>query len=504
MKPIITTILGILISINSYSQTTEFTEITKGEMFSVDNAGRVTELFRLNNGEIVTLEVLKEDVIVTHYNKDFRFKSKSAPIKFAYNPKTALNRYPQFYLTNNDKLILTFSQHITKEKRKIVWANILNLEEDKFELSVPVKLGEINRTKFSEFNIKFNKEKTQFVFAGSVPVKKPKPHHEVYYKLYNTDFDLLWEKRINEKTFYSINNRTLRVAENEMLVTYMSIYDKKGENIDRYHFSVFDSDGNIEKEFDLKVSDKIISDLEVTINKHNKLIAGGIYKTKKNGNPIGFFNFSNDLNDIEEHENNIHIFTEELLSAYETKTKKNRIREAFQENKTPGIKDLEIKEIATHKEGCFLIMNSNWTVNYSNGSATEVSKDYIVASFSEENELLWLQKVPMSARGFRVNFDKIICKNGNLYIFHWDTEENFVKFEKLKETGKRNYDTDCFVIQKINKDGNLDRELLFKIYEFEIKGKGSFYKSFSNIENSVIFFYYNNEKGCFVKIETNE
>ena len=151
------------------------------------------------------------------------------------------------------------------------------------------------------------------------------------------------------------------------------------------------------------------------------------------------------------------------------------------------------------------LRKSEWVASDKTGSAY-FDKDYIVASFNNDNELVWMRKVPRRLRSTQNNYysEKYIVKENNLYILHFDSEDNFNNPDDVKNN-KRQYIPEYLVIQKLDENGELSGEPIFNTLDLK------FTKSFvpynflvQNNDGKAIFLFYSSSSAAFLKVEINE
>lgn len=516
MKIFLTTIISVLISVSAYSQISEFSQITTSNIFLSEKTCNIKGFFELNNGETITIRDDGEFIEIIRYDEDFNQYSKSNPIKFTYKQDYAKNFFKQVHLTKEDKAIIIFEQKFRKQKKIIIWANILNIENEELELSEPIKLTEIfYKDQIKDYHISFNNEMSKFVFVNYIKIKKPKKHNILSYKVYNTDFEKIWEHKLDDISVYSSPAGMFRIADNGKVVTVIPVKDKTVKKIDKsqqkalFYVYIYDSEGSLEKNMTLKMKENtFLTDFNITIGSNNKLRAAGTYTDNiKNVFSTGTINFSVNLNEVEEPEYKMNKFTMDVITSYIAPKSIKKYIKAKEKGKSLGINYLSVGKIISHEDGYYSIMEKKWQVKDKKTSIVSYyNYDYVVSSFSNDDELLWIKKVPKSLRAVENNFysDDYFMKNENLYFIHFDAEENFINFTDVKN-GYRDYFPDHLVVQKLNIDGELDRELAFKMKNLGFDQNWVPYHYIAeNTINATTFLFYTKKNAAFLKVEIDD
>lgn len=504
-----------LLSNYCYAQSSDFTEITKSDMFPVEKVYGINEIFQLNTGEIVSVKDEGEFLEVIHFNEDLSVESISDPIKFTYNQEIAKNYFKKTYLTKENKIIFTFVQKFKKKKKIVIWANILDLEAVELEYSEPVKLTEINyKEQFDDYHISFNEERSQFVFTYYQSVKDPKERNIISNKVFNSELDLLWEEQIDEITVFSAPGGLFRIANNGKVVVVIPIKDETVKRLNKsqqkalFLVYIYDMDGKIEMIINLKMRpNTFLKDFDVKIDENNKLIAAGLYtKDQESVFSSGILNFSVDLENVKETEYILNDFSEELITENQSGYEKSQILKDIKKGDPYGVSFLTVNDFISHKEGYYIIFKGAWISANGNVAINHFQRDYIVSSFSNDNELQWVKKVPMSLRSSLENYysENFIFKDKNLYLLYFDAESNFNNPDDIKN-GKRDYVAEHFAIQKLDKNGELEGELIFNTLDLNYtKGYVPSNMKVHNTKNSTIILFWGDETALFLKVDIEE
>ena len=507
-------IFAPLLSNYCYAQSSDFTEITKSDMFPVEKIYGINEIFQLSTGEIVSVKDEGEFLEVIHFNEDLSIESISDPIKFTYNQEIAKNYFKKTYLTKEDKIIFTFVQKFKKKKKIVIWANILDLEAVELEYSKPIKLTEINyKEQFDDYHISFNEERSQFVFTYYQSVKDPKERNIISNKIFNSELDLLWEEQIDEITVFSAPAGLFRIANNGKVVVVIPIKDETVKRLNKsqqkalFLVYIYDMDGKIEMKKSLKMNpNTFLRDFNIKID-NNKLFAGGLYsKDQESTLAAGAINFTVDLENVEETDYHLNDFSIDLITENNSKLNKGQILKSKKKGDPYGISFLTVKDIISHTDGYYVIYKKSWVSAYGSTAIGHYQKDYVVFSFSNEDELIWVKIVPMSLKSSLKNYysENIILKEDNLYFIYFDAELNFNNPENIKRD-YRDYVAKHLSIRKLDSDGNIEGELIFNTLDLNYtKGYVPSNMKVQNTKNSTIILFWGDETALFLKVDIEE
>lgn len=504
MKKLFISIIILIFYVNTYAQTIDLTKISKSNIFSSDYIQDFEKCYRLSNDKLITISVKGEYLEIVKYDENLSPESKSNPIKFTYNQQIARNHFKALYLTNDDNLIVTFIQTLKEEKKIIIWANILSIEDEEFEFSEPIKLAEVkNVHPIKDFHIKFNQEKSQFVFVYYPTVEDPRIRNIIAYKIFNPDLELLSENYIKEISVRTSKSDFFRISNNGKFVSLVPIIDYNKQTAQLLVY-IFDSDGTLENRQVFKIDS--YQDIDITVSKNNILSVVGICKTLNKFYSRGVFNISIDLDDLEEaYQYKYHEFPIELVLAYESNNSKRTIQQQYKSGILLCFPILRVSKIIPHDEGYYTVFGQK-SARYNPGSMSSFYYDYIVASYTNDDELLWIQKVPVSDIKIKNNTlpDNIIFKNNSVYIIHFDNKEKFNNYLLEKNIDKY-HSADHLVIQKINEDGELERKILYNVTDIGLsKKKIPPHKEVENTKESTTFLFYTKENAAFLKVEIDD
>ena len=193
MKPILVILITILLLYtNAQAQTTDLAKILKDNSFSAEYIQDLESCFRLSNSKLVTVSVKGGYITIVKYNENLSPESNSNPIKFTYNQDVAKCHYKGMYIIKGDKILVRFIQKMKDEKKIIVWANVLNIEDEEFENTKPVKLNEIDYSnKFKNLGVYFSPDKTKMTLVSYLTVKKPYNRIILTYKTFTDELKLI-------------------------------------------------------------------------------------------------------------------------------------------------------------------------------------------------------------------------------------------------------------------------------------------------------------------------
>lgn len=234
MKQSITLIISLLFAISAISQNSEFSNVTKSEVFPIEKPYNIKGFYKLKSGNIVNIRDDGEFLEIVKFDSDMKQISISKQLKFTYKQEEAKNYFRSTYLTRDDKVIIVFEQKYKAEDKIIIWANIINLETEELEFSEPVKLADIfYKNQIFDYHFSFDEKLSKFVFVNYLPKEDSKKQNIISLKVFDCNLEKLWENNIEDIFVISSPAGIFRIAENGKVVAVIPIRDKTIESRDK-------------------------------------------------------------------------------------------------------------------------------------------------------------------------------------------------------------------------------------------------------------------------------
>ena len=513
MRTILSTVaLFFALHFFAFAQPESFTSVNVGKLFPAEKPSNIKGIFHLGDGKIVSVRDMGEFLEIIHYNNDLQIEYKSQPIKFTYKQEEAKNYFKYTYLLKDDKIMIIFLQKYDKPDKWIVWANILYPNKETLKYAEPVKIAEIYpKDQIEEYAITLSEDKSKVLFTYYLNVKDPDKRDIVAHKVFTDDLTLLYECKLEDINIISAPGGIYKLANNGKIVDVIPIKDESVSRRDKTQQDVFlmiyifDTAGSIENTFTLKMNENIFfKDFDIQIDKNNILRAAAVYsKDYESIFSSGLFNFSIDLEHIKEPVYTRKEFPENVVTEFNTPSKRNNLLKQKDKGEEIGIDYLTVSEIISNQDGYYTVMRSSWDYYNQGRLVYHFMSDYIIASFSNDDQLLWIKKIPMSLRATVRNYytDNFIIKNDNLYILFFDSDENINNPEDVKN-GKRDYVANYLVVYKISKNGTVENRSVIDIKELGYSVSWiPYHHLVKNQDDEVILFFYDKDDASFLKVK---
>lgn len=326
------------------------------------------------------------------------------------------------------------------------------------------------KTSDKGYMISENKEFLALGFAYSKESKKSPDHLSVY--VYNDEYEEIWHKDIElpyeEERFYIQEAMVSNTG--EIFLTAKIYLDKadREKGLPNYDFKIIHIDKDDMTETALNLgSDKAALETNLFLSKSSSEIQIGGFYTKKEANSgtngIFFYNF--DFNDED---------VKPFIYAFDDAFLEDLIRDKAID-KGKGVSNaFDIDHLITFEDGSFsFISEEYWITTHtyvSNGRTVTYyiyhSGEIIIPRFSEEGELLSLQKIDKyySSRSPMLVSYKYAAYNNKIYLVYND-RKNKAEREEIGKGGIKARFTDITVI-----DGNGEiehQETIFSNKEIE-------------------------------------
>ncbi len=241
--------------------------------------------------------------------------------------------------------------------------------------------------------------------------------------------------------------------------------------------------------------------MEITEDNKIKVIAS--YSDNKTGLIKGVVNCSIDLNSDDNPQLYYNKIDEELILQYcINKVESENIKKSYKKGINKTNYSYLIEKVITHKEGYFAIIQQKGEKSPSNARQTFWFREFIVASYDNNDKLNWISKCPGMFSQFYFSLSSIECmvKDGELILVYPSTYINELKNTSNKQaTTKSKNKTSVFggysiskvymTVHKFDINGKVEGDILCDLKKLDI----AFFSSFSAkpINNSIVFFSHN-------------
>lgn len=387
----------------------------------------------------------------------------------------------------NDELYLLSSFRNQKLKKNYLFAQTVD-KKSLLPNRDSKKIAEIGYEKRSKYNsgsfdYEFSYDKSKLLIYYNLPYDKG-ASEKFGIHVFDNEFNQLWEKGIilpYKEELFSIEGY---IVDNQGNVHVLGVEYKDKARKKRmgspnysYHVLSYYKDSKQHKDYEVKLVDKYITDMQIAINDEKEIICGGFYSNTGTSSIAGTFylKINAETKKIEVQnfkEFDIDFITENLSEKKEAKTKKKAEKGKDVELYRYVLDDIILREdggAVLVGEQYYVTVSTTTTTN-SNGSTSTTTtyhyyyNDIIVTNISPKGEIDWASKIAKYQHstndgGFYSSYALSIVEDKLYFIFN-DNAKN------LKYDGKgapynftRGRESIVMLVE-VDSDGEQSREAL--------------------------------------------
>jgi hypothetical protein len=415
----------------------------------------------------------------------------------------------------NDKIFLITTKNI-KKKSTTVYYQEINLDD--FELGSEIKI-------LSETDLTGKKKpKTRFIFGGigmsnlmaelgdysnndlitSPDDKKLLTYNKSFddrdgpdvisVKIQNENFETDWENDSISLPYNSLLFDIKKVRINnksDIILSGIEYNEKRKSKKDKapnykYHIIGIFNKGKEIKDYEIKLSNKFVSDLQFKFEGENTLVVAGFYSETDASNIKGAFFMKINLDTKEVINETLKPFGFDFIVSGLSEREQEKQKKKEEKGKEIELMDFDLDDIILHDNGTYSLIAEQFDIqtyqtyqagtNGSPGTWTTHYKyyynDIIVVNISKEGEINWMSKI----NKFQVSTDDggyyssyaYSVVNDNIYLVYNDHPDNLEQTLESKFKSYRRGKETVQMIIEINPEGQVTKEVLFNTEKGEV------------------------------------
>lgn len=391
------------------------------------------------------------------------------------------------------KLMMFTSFYNQKQKKKYVFVQEVNKKTLNFGTRSK-KIGEYpfgGNFKLGSWGgsvgIQMSRDSSKVLLYSDIQDKK-KENDEFKFQVFDTELNELWSNMVKvpyENQLFDIQKVKVDNDGNVYMVGLKYKERRKlfsrGDANYEYKILAYTQNGATEKEYDVKMGDRFLSDLQLAIDESGDLICGGFYSDQNTFNVKGSYFLRIDKETQEVKAESFKEFSIESMFQESSDKAKAKAEKKKAKGKNVELFSYDLDEIILRADGgAVMIGEQFYTRTYTrtdaqgNMSSTTYFyfNDIIVVNVSPSGEIEWVELVPKRQSssndgGFFSSYASAVVDD-KLYLVFNDHANNLMRKEGDKVyrfTGRKDA---LVVLVEIDKEGNETREALFTVRESDI------------------------------------
>lgn len=337
------------------------------------------------------------------------------------------------------------------------------------------------------FDIAMSRDSSKLLAFANTPNKRARnARDEVSVVVMDRDFDIIWRDKLTipyaDKDFaitsYDIDN-------NGNVYVLGKHYKQKSERerkqpIGTYKLIGFFEEGRDRQEFDLKLSDKFISDINYFVKEDGNILCSGLYSNSSTSSAAGAFYLEIENESLEVVVENLVEFGLDFLTEGLTERQTKKVKKKVSKGKDVEFYSYEVRNLIEKEDGGLIMVAEQYfvrvtqttTTNANGGTTTSTTyhyyyNDIIVVSFDEEGEIEWHNKIEKTQYstndgGYFSGFNMAV-KDDMMHFYFVDQGWSVPGLDLDSRTDREEAKANHFVHAYIDLEGNKEVESLGQI-----------------------------------------
>ncbi len=354
-----------------------------------------------------------KSVLVERYNINTLRLDKSIEIDLKYQKK--LRVFHDIFKVGSNFYLITSYFNSVKDKNYLF---AQKLDKSFYPEEDLILIGEIdsrNESQIGDFQIQHSRDSSKVIIYSDIPTKRS-DRQTAKVSIYDSNFDLIWDKQIrlpyeaglfnnikfevdNEGNAYLLGKhffeKSKDVVKNRPNFEYiLEAYSEKGEQVDRY-------------QLDDKL--KLITDLTFEVNNRNEIICTGFYTNKvKSGNGFsvsesiqGIVFFKVDNNEKKVEEKKFTKFDLDFITLNENENQKRRALKNDQDNiqkNDPALYSYDFRDVILRSDGGVVVIAEQFFTETIDRSVNSFNQGFNNRTFQNETRYNYNEVIVVNIR----------------------------------------------------------------------------------------------------------
>ena len=425
---------------------------------------------------VFSRNTIKKKPYIIRYNKELEEDTRVL-LEPDIVPKRS---YIESVSSFNGGLVIFYSTLEKATRTNTLYYAVLS-QDDLSTLEEPTKVfGMTYTTKRNSgnFSISMSKDSSKLLVFANTPTKRSKTAKDQFnVVIINQDFSVMWDDKLTvpyADRDFSLMDFDVDNQGNVYIMGQLRQNKKSGRSSRSrepgYKILRFTEDGDQER-FDLKLTDKNISDIGYRIKENGDLICAGLYSNKGWGRAAGAFYLEIDGESLDVLVENMEEFDVDFFTQGMSDRQKARAKKKAAKGKAPVFRRYVMRHLIEVEEGGMVMVAEQYYVTEStttdaNGRTTTTYyyhyNDIIVVGFDADGEIEWnekIQKTQVSTNdyGYYSSFN-LVVKDDALHFFFLETGNMVPGLGYTKSSNREAFKGNHLVHAKIDIEGEKEME----------------------------------------------
>ncbi|MFT5511980.1 MAG: hypothetical protein ACI8SE_000374 [Bacteroidia bacterium] len=444
-----------------------------------------------DNDVVFSRNTIKKKPYLVRYDENLEIETK-----ILLTPDIVPKRsYIESIIPFNGGLLLFYSKLDKSRKTNDLYVVTLS-QDDLSTLQDETKIFGLSYTSkrnSGSFDIALSRDSSKLMAFANTPNKRSKgARDEVSVVVMDKDFEILWDDVLTipyaDKDFaisdYDVDN-------NGNVYVLGKHYKQKSQRekkkpIGTYKLIGFFEEGHDRQEFDLKLSNKFISDITYFVKGDGNILCSGLYSNTSTSGAAGAFYLEIENETLEVVVENLVEFDMDFLIQGLSERATKRTKKRASKGKNVELYSYEIRNLIEKEDGGLVMVAEQYyvrvtttTTTNANGTTSTTTtyhyyyNDIVVVSFDEEGEIEWHDKIDKAQYstndgGYYSGFNMVV-KGDKLHFYFVDQAYSVGGLDVDRSTDRKSYKANHFVHASIDLDGNKEVESMGEIQKREFR-----------------------------------
>jgi len=482
----ISTIVFLLISVFTIAQIqkTDKASVYWGEDLKFKRGEEITNFIGVYEGKYYMLkrDLRKGTDVVLRFSKDMQLE-KEAIIDLRTKDRRRMLLESVSLLKGKVVILASYVDKKAKKNKLLVKTlNPKTLQGNKWEVVEEFAFEKNRRS--GMFGLVLSQDESKLLVYSSKPYEK-KGFEKFGFTVFDADMKQLWKKDIQlpySDAFFEIHNYEVSNQGDAYIIgrEYKESRKERERGKPNYttHVLGYTSQGNEERDYDLNLGDKFITDVTIRAEDNGNLICAGLYSDKSSRSIKGTFFMKINAQTKKVESSSMKAFPEEfIMQGWSDRSVKKAKKAKEKKNKAIEMYEYDLRDLVLREDGGAVLLAEQYYVNVTtttvsdgNGGTRTVTtyhyhyNDVIVVNISPKGEIDWLTKVEknqysVNDNGFYSSY-ALHVNEDKLHLVYNETARKYYTKEEFKQLSKEEKKAYFTILSTVNSDGKVEKEIL--------------------------------------------
>ena len=427
----------------------------------------------------------KKGFSILRFSKDMTLEL-DVPLNLKNNEKKNMILESLKFFKGN--LFLLSSYANKKTKKNTLYYRIVDPET--LQSGKLTKIDEFSfekKRRKGSFGVEFSDDKSKVLVYLSKPYEK-KGFEKFGFTVFDSQMNEIWKKDIQlpyTDEFFIIEDYQVN-DEGDAYIMGREYNLKAKERVKgkpnyKYHILSYSSKGRKEKNYEIDLDGKFITDITFNIAKNGDLICAGLYSDKGTYSVKGTFFMTIDFDTKKVKNHSMKSFSEDFITkGWSDRALRKAKKKASKKNASIEMYEYDLKDFVLREDGGAVLLAEQYYVRVvttrttdANGNTTTRTtyhyyyNDVIVINISPKGKIEWVSKIDkyqhsVNDGGYASSY-ALQVDDDNLHLIYNEGAKKYYSKEELKQMARKDKRAKLTVIATVDAKGEIEKEILINV-----------------------------------------